>query len=204
LLSDRGNSEFVPVLPVAKDRNTVLYYSRNDTVYDISSDIGRKIPLCHAYMGKDAEKIKNMLALKNGEEAARISFEAFREGKMKFIRGFFCNAQYFAVDYMEFNPDNKQQNLPGTGFYNRNVFYDRKTKKSYTTKHINFDIFNSVKISKINLIGCFDDYFYAIVNTMFSAEDIQKIIKSNYLDDTVKDALLNMDDMSNPVIMVFK
>jgi hypothetical protein len=204
LESDKGNNDFVPDLPIAKDRDTVLYYSRNDTIYDISSNIGRRIPICYVDMGKEAKKIKNTLALKNDEESNKLFYEAFKDQKIKLIRGFLGNVQYFALTYMEFNLDNKQQNLPGISIYNRNLFYDRKTQKSYNTGYINFDIFNSLKIQKINLIGCFDGYFYAVINDIFTKDEIQTIVKSKYLNDATKDALLNMNDMSNPIIIIFK
>jgi hypothetical protein len=69
---------------------------------------------------------------------------------------------------------------------------------------VNFDIFNSAIIKRLTLLGCFDGYFYAIINSLLSEKEIQTILKSDYLSEDTKNALLNMTEESNPIIMTFK
>jgi hypothetical protein len=203
--SDPLFTEFTPSLPIDRDENTVFYYSRNDTVYDISSHIGQLVPICTVDMGKKHRKFKSSFsAAKNQEETVQLFLKAFQEQKIKLIRGFFCNKQYFAVNYLEFNPDVEHGTLPGVSFFNHTVFYDRETKKSYKTNYINFDVINSLKIQKMPLQGSSDGYFYAVINEYFEKETLEAIAKSPYLPEDTKKAILDMDEMSNPLILVFK
>jgi len=47
-------------------------------------------------------------------------------------------------------------------------------------------------------------YFYAVLNSPFSEEEKREIVKSKYLPEESKQALLNMNEDSNPIIMMFK
>jgi len=67
-----------------------------------------------------------------------------------------------------------------------------------------FDVFNSVKNDKIAIIGSYEGYFYALLNEPFTSDEIQKMVKSNYLPEDTKQALLKLNDDSNPPIFIFR
>jgi hypothetical protein len=195
-------ANFVPALPITSDQGIFYYYSGNDIIYDISSDIGSKIPVYTVDFGRKQRKFKSTFSADNNDEYIHLFTNAFQKKEVRFTRGFFYNKKYIVINYVEFDSDSQQQ-VGAISLY-QTVFYDKHTKKSYNTNHINFDIFNSVAIRKMTVLGYFDGYFYAVINDSFSRENINKMAKSKYLSEEDKKKLLKMDDMSNPIIMVFK
>jgi hypothetical protein len=188
---------FTPLLPLSvlsDDKNTVYYYGGNDTIYDISIDRDI-VPVYYADFG-DGQQIFKKNFKNTGQKALEA---AVHNKKRRTTFTFLSNEKYFAITYAEIDVDNLDKM-----FRSSTVFYDRHKKRSYNTNKMNFDIFNSVTNSKLVLLGCADGYFYATLSSVFSDEEIQRMAKSKYLSEADKKALLKMDEMSNPVIMVFK
>ncbi|MDR0560734.1 MAG: 6-bladed beta-propeller [Prevotellaceae bacterium] len=207
--SDSLYAEFTPSLPIDGDGNTIFFYSRNDIIYDISSDISKKLPVCVVDMGEKYRKFKNSEPKEvSGESESSKIVQALIEHKFNIIRSFLCNKQYFAVSYIEFYPEVHPSDIykqNGLDFFNYNVFYDRHTKKSYNTKYMNFDILNSFNPQKMSMLGSSDDgYFYAVINEYLDREQLSAIAKSPYLKKEIKQAILSMDELSNPLILMFK
>ncbi|GHT61492.1 hypothetical protein AGMMS50239_12510 [Bacteroidia bacterium] len=197
-------SDFVPALSISGNENAFFYYDGNDTIYNISSDIGNKKPAYFADFGKKQQKFKQKLRMNNNEEFMNLFVKAFNNKEIRPTRSFLYNGKQIAINYSEYNSDNQQHTGPGLNFRNQIVFYDTHTKKSHNTTHINFDIFNSVNIKKLTMVGCFDGYFYAIINSLLSEKEIQTMLQSDYLSKDAKKMLLNMSEESNPIIMTFK
>ena len=103
---------------------------------------------------------------------------------------------------MENDSENQLKNE--TRYRYQTLFYDKQTKKTYNTKNINYDIFNSVKIHKLSILGCYNGFFYAVIYDLLNEEELKNIAKSEYLSDDAKKMLLTMDDMSNSIIIKFK
>jgi hypothetical protein len=197
-------SDFVPPLSISKDKNTFFYYDGNDTIYDISSNMDTKTSVYFADFGEKQQNFKRKLQKNKEKEVLPLLAKAFKDKEVYYTRSFLYNEKYIVINYFEFDSDNQQQVVSGISFRNQTVFYDRQTKKSYNTTHINFDVFNSVTPKKLTLHGSFDGYFYAVIYDSLSDDEKHTMAKSNFLPEETKNALLNMDDISNPIIMVFK
>jgi hypothetical protein len=198
-------ADAVPELPISRNNGAFLYYGGDDIIQDISSNIGSKKPVYFMDFGEKQKKFKNRFSPQNNDESLQLFMDAFTNEGIKYVRSFMDNGTYLAINYFEDDSDNRQQRRRGEIIFRyQTLFYDPRTKKTYNTSHIHWDIFNSVTVSKMSLSGCFDGYFYAVIHDLFSAEDIRTMIKSRYLSEEEKQALLDMDDMSNPVILVFK
>lgn len=197
--SDPLHEDFTPSLPISRDKNMVFYYySRNDTIYDISSHLGQRIPVCFADFGKEHQEFKQNLLRYQEKEVMTLFVKAFEDQKVRLIRDFLSNENYFAICYLESNP----KSSPGVMYYNS--FFDRQTKKSYNSKYIYFDVLNLKKALSISLLGCFDGFFYAVINSKFSNEELKIMASSTYLHKETKISLLRMDDSSNSIILRFK
>ncbi|MDR2425470.1 MAG: 6-bladed beta-propeller [Prevotellaceae bacterium] len=200
--------EFTPSISISNSQGTFYYYDGSDVIYDISSVEGEKKPVYAVDYGeKHSAFKKNLTKTKNNDE---IIFQGFAKGEISPTAHFLDNGKFFAFNYLEYDSEYNRKNppskddLPAT--ISHTTFYDKKTKKSYNTAHINFDIFNGVNIDKkkMAILGCADGYFYAVIQDLFSSDEIKQIIKSKYLDETTKQSLLKMDDDSNPIILKFK
>jgi hypothetical protein len=191
-------ANFTPPLPLSgvnDDKNTFYYYGGNDTIYDISDTDA--LPAYYVNFGDKQQALK-----KNSRNMTLETFKMALDNKeLRMTFTLLSNEKYFAITYTA--TETETDNLDKL-FRSTTVFYDRHKKRSYSTNKINFDIFNSVTNSKLVLLGCADGYFYATLSAMFSNEEIQRMAKSKYLSEADKKALLKMDEMSNPVIMVFK
>jgi hypothetical protein len=191
-------SNFTPGLALCglnDDKNTFYYYGGNDTIYDISATDA--LPVYYVNFGDKQQALK-----KNSGSMNLETFKMAMDNKeLRMTFAMLSNEKYVAVNYVVTETD--VDNLDKM-FRSYTVFYDKHKKKSYNTNKINFDIFNSVTNSKLVLLGCSDGYFYATLSAMFSDEEIQKMTQSKYLSEADKKALLQMDEISNPIIMAFK
>jgi hypothetical protein len=192
--------DFTPNLPISHYNDDFYYYSSNDIIYDISSDIGNKIAVYDVDLGEKEKEFKINYALTNDELTPSI-VQAMVDGEVRPVFRFLHNGKHIAINYGEFDKNQKQF---GLGNNYQTAFYDIFTKKSYNTKYINFDILNSVKIKQLTILGSNNGYFYAVINDFFEDDQLQKMAKSKYLPEDTKKALLNINDDSNSIIMVFK
>jgi hypothetical protein len=193
------NAFYALGLSICGTSDAFFFYGGNDTIYDISTELGRKIPVYFVDFGKKQQRFKQNLMEKEHEEALELHIKAFANKEIRTVNKFLSNEKYFVVNYSE----NKTAGIKRNLIYNT-VFYDRATKKSYNTSNMNFDIFNSVKNDKMSITGCADGYFYAVLLAPFSEEEIKEIVKSKFLSEENKQAFLNMNDDSNSVILMFK
>jgi hypothetical protein len=189
----------VPGLCFSMANDTFLFYGGNDTIYDISTELGKKTPMYSVDFGKQQREHKRSLIGKTHDEILDLQTEAFQNKRIRSARRLTGNDKFLAINYDENESVKKEYDLCF-----QTVFFDRTAKKSYNTTNMNFDIFNSIKNNKMEVVGCADGYFYAVQRTPFSMEEIEDILKSKYLPEESKQALQKMNDDSNPIILVFK
>jgi hypothetical protein len=195
---------FTPDLSISRTKDVFYYYSGNDTIYDISSDIGNKTAVYYVDFGKKEKECKINYSLTN-ERLTQSVVQAFINGEVRPVIGFFHDGKHIAINYAEFDKeDHQKQYGGGIGHNFPTVFYDISTRKSYNTKQIDFDIFNSVPIKKMSVLGCFDGYFYAVINDFFEDDELKKIAKNKYFPEDTKKSLRDFNDESNRIIIVFK
>jgi hypothetical protein len=188
-----------PRLALCKAENTFLFYSGNDTIYDISLENDSKIPVYYVNFGEKQRAHHRREEGKPREEHFNIFKNAFANKEIKVVYRLFNNQKYLAVNYGENEIVSESVKLN----FNT-VFYNIENGKSYNTENINFDIFNSVKNKRMEIVGCADGYFYAVLNSPFSEDDIEEIAKSKFLSEQDKQAFLSRTEDANPVILVFK
>jgi hypothetical protein len=197
--TDQFTAEVIPRLSLCKANDTFFFYDGNDVISDISTESGYKSPVYFVDFGSQQRELKEKFAGKTHEEILTLHQKTFQNKTLRTTIRFLCNEKYFAINYSE----NKSVKNSYDVRY-QTVFYDLETKKSYNTSNMNFDIFNSVQNDRMEIVGCAEGYFYAVLNSPFSEEEKREIVKSKYLPEESKQALLNMDEESNPIIMMFK
>jgi hypothetical protein len=196
--------DFTPALPVSRDKDIFYYYCCNDVIYDISSDIEHKIPAYYVDFGEKQKEFKSNFLPDNQDEFLSLFSTAYMKNEVTFTRSLFYNGKHMAISYYEFDPDVEIKPQAGISTRYPTVFYDISTRKSYNSKQIDFDIFNSLTVKKMSVLGCFDGYFYAVINDFFDDKEIQTMAKSKYLPEDTKKSLRDFNDESNRIIIVFK
>ena len=190
-------SFLVPSLSISNSRGVFYYCDGNDIVYDITSGNGEKKTAYVLDFGEKQRSFKKNFPQTETENALSLLRDGNLNKEVCNIFSFLDNGKFFAINYFEYVYDNSSAR--GFDYILHTTFYNRDTKKSYKTTNINCDIFNSV-----NMGGSSDGYFYAVLNELFSRDEVKKIVESKYLDEETKKALLNMDVESNPIILKFK
>lgn len=194
---------FTPDMPLSVENDAALYYHANDTIYDVSSNIGEKIPLYDVDFGKEQLLFKNSFTERDNEKAVQSFMTAFNSGKMRMPLKFAHNSHFIAISYAETDNAIKHKKGEVDALF-RTVFYDRNMKKSYNSKNLIFDIFNSVDIPELKLLTCINGFFYATIDPILDKEDVEKIIQSKYLSEKTKQVFLKANETSNPFILIFK
>jgi hypothetical protein len=193
-----------PERSVSGNKTSFLFLDANDTIYDISSRIGNKLPLYHVNFGKNQQTYKQHFIDNYSNFDLDIFTDAFINNGLKSVVAFFNNGKYLAINYIENDDSDVKYHGYGLKFRNQTVFYDQKKNEAYNTKNINFDVFNKIKNKKMWFVGCIDDYFAAILNEPFTTDEINEIVKSQYLPAKTKQAILDMNEDSNPIIFLFR
>ena len=196
---DKYANENTPSQSFCKTSDSFLFYGGNDTIYTISIEADNPLPAYFVDFGSQQQQYFKNIVGKTHEEILALSRKMFTNKEKRSVRHIFSNDKYLAVHYRENkNIDTKYDLCSQT------LFYDKEKKKTYNTNNMEFDIFNFVKNDKMEIIGCFDGYFYSILNSPFTRDEINKIAKSKFLSEEDKHSFLNLDEDSNPVIFIFK
>jgi len=188
---------FNPQQSIACDNERFWFYDANDTIYDIASQIGRKEPFRYVNFGKNKNNI-----FANGSRFTKDPENILIDKLLRVVISFHFNGQYFAINYCEYDNNNKSKSeIP---YRMSSVFYDPATNTSFNSNNIEFDIFKNVNFKRIWISGCRNGYFYAVINDIYKQENIERMIKSKFLPESTKNELRNMNEESNPVILLFK
>lgn len=190
--------DYSPALPMSQSNGNAYFYCGNDTLYDISSQLGKINPVFYLYFGDKHRAFKNKSVNLDDEEKMSQFLKEFRENGLRITTSFVANDDYFAFSYGE--------SLAGVlyGVMYNNIFYNIKSKKSYNSNNIDFDIFNINTRLDMSLLGCYEGYFYAVINNKFSNEEINAIKNSAFLNETTREKLMEFDDMSNSLLLKFR
>ena len=189
-------------MSISFNQGIFFQYAVNDTIYRLSSTTQNKQAEYFVNFGKKQQNFKNSLYKQAESVKTKQITDAVLEDILRLPNGFFSNKEYHAITYLAY--DSKGMTMErGPQF--QTVFYNKETKKSYNTQFINYDIFAGINNSKTILLGsCSENYFYAVINSPFSKEEIKKIVTSKHISEESKQALLNMEEDSNPIIMMFR
>lgn len=188
---------YTPRLPLCHSNGTAYYYCGNDTIYDISSQLGKIKPVFYFDFGRKQKEFKSKFAQFADEDKMSLLLKEFKENGLRMTVYYIANDDFFTFCYIESSPESDLATF-------NNVFYDIKSKKAYNSKNIDFDIFNINTRLDIYLLGCFDGYFYAVIKNKFSNEEINAIKKCWFLNETTRNRLMQFDDMSNSLILKFR
>jgi len=196
---DKFTGEHTPSQSLCKTSNSLLYYGGNDTIYTLSIENNANLTTYFVDFGFQKQKYFKSITDKSHDEILTLARNSFQNKTRRTVNHLFSNNKYLAINYSENKIVDTKNNL-----CYQTVFYDKETNNSYNTNNINFDIFNFVKNERMEIIGCSDGFFYAILNCPFTKDEIAKIIESTFLSDETRQSFLKMDEESNPIIFVFK
>ena len=196
---DKFTAAHTPAQSLCKTSGSLLFCGGNDTIYTVSIETDTPLPAYFVDFGSQKQIYFKSIIDKTHNEILALHRNAFQGKTTRIVNHIFSNDIYLAINYSE----NKQVDTKYDLRY-QTVFYDKETNKTYNTNNINFDIFNFVKNDRMEIIGCYDGYFYSLLNSPFTKEEINEIVKSKFLSDETKQSFLNMNEESNPVIFIFK
>jgi hypothetical protein len=97
---------------------------------------------------------------------------------------------------LSFFAENKLNALVTTFFEN-----DRQT---YNSNNIEFDILNMENMGDINILGQYDNAFYAIYIPQWSDENKKRMLHSSFLSERLKTYIPQGDDEDNPMLIILK
>ena len=184
--------------PLATHTNQILYYSTNDTIYDISH-FNKEKAIYYVNFGEKQRKLKNALpsmTSENYEEISNNVISAFENDKMIIVHSLFENSSWIALSLLKY----RTRGNPISSF----ILYDKNKKCSYASEHIVFDTMNLPKLTDIKVIGCDEDKILLIINQEFSNEDKIKIKECHKLSNEAKKILTERTFDDNPLLIILK
>jgi hypothetical protein len=189
--------------PLSIFEGNILFYSNNDTIYDISNSIYHRHPLY--FLKLDKKTVLSKKNLKNrdfsdhellGQEVSSL----FSQGQIVFFTSLFENEKWISVNLVKGGEKNNPDKLP---YVNKFVLYDKETGISYLSENIIFDMFNLDKLYNIKIAASVPGKLYGLLDKVFSEKEIIKIKESNFLSEKEKEILINRDISDNPVLICF-
>jgi hypothetical protein len=195
--TNRYISTRIPSISLFSLNGKTMFYGGNDTIYELTLE--EKIPVYEVNFGAHQKEYVKKCYGTGHEDVLRMHREGFQRNELRTASKILCNGKYVSISYHE------HKNSPKGNAYKFNtLFLDTRNNRQYNTSTMTFDVFNSVKNDKIAIIGSDEGYFYALLNEPFTSDEIQKMVKSNYLPEDTKQALLKLNDDSNPPIFIFR
>lgn len=195
--SEPEHDVYTPSLPISMSKDNKYYYCGNDTIYNITSQLGSVVPVYCLDFGDKHRKFKQRIKnIPESDKLARV-FNEYKDDGFKMTRFFVANKDYFSFNYFEMCYGDRNV------VYD-NIFYNIKTKKSICSKNLKFDVLGIDNSINISVVGCFDDYFYAVINDDISVANLEKIKSSKYISNASNIDSFSIDEMSNSIILKFK
>jgi len=189
------NSGFFPLATHAKQ---MLYYSTNDTIYDITH-FNKEKAIYYVDFGKSQRKLKDALppmTSENYEEISESIISAFKNEKIIFVHSLFENSSWIALSLLKYE-------APRGSIFSF-ILYDKNKKCSYASEHIIFDTMNLSELKDIKVIGCDEDKILLMINHEFSNKDKIKIKECHKLSNEAKEILIERTFDDNPLLIILK
>jgi len=196
---DKYTDIHTPKQSLCNTSESLLFYGGNDIIYIFSEEQNAMIPAYFVDFGSKQKSYKKNIVGKTYNEIMDMHRQSFMNKEIRIVDHFFANDKFFAINYSENKNVDKKYDL-----CYKTVFFDKETKQIFNTNNIYFDIFNFVKNEGMEIIGCYDGFFYSLLNTPFTKDEIKEIVKSEFLSDDIKLSFLKLNEESNPVIFIFK
>ena len=181
-------------------KNNVYYYNNiNDTIYNVTNMNSMEVSY-YINSGKDTQNAKKQLkafASKDYNQFLNFFQKLFTDKGIKLVSSFYMNSGWVAINIIE----PKEKYKAAEGVFVSTIFYDKKTKESYSSANIIFDIFNIKEaINDIHIIGSSDDTFYFLIKNEFTEKQKEQI-KQSKLTKEEKEILINHEDENNPIMI---
>ena len=182
--------------------NNVFYYNNiSDTIYN-ATDIDSITPLYYINSGKDTQDAKKQFKAlasksKDRDQFIEESLNILYDKGMKVFYSYYLNSSWVAINIFEPKERYKMEEGVSTSI----IFYNKKDRKSYSSKNIVFDIFNlKDAIPEIKLIGSSDESFYLLIRDEFTEKQKAQIRQSKLTEDE-KNILINRTEEDNPIVI---
>lgn len=187
--------------PLATNGAQTLYYHINDTIYDIGKN--KIVPLYRVSMGEKQEackrKLPELIAKDPIGYVAQVG-QWFQDGDFKMVTHIGVTPSQLFISAVKQNPLQSRA-LQAEAFF---VIYDKITGKTYNSENLKWDILGLESIADVELVGYSDSTLYGWFRRPFSVADKEKIKKSRYLSQKVKEKLLFHTEEDNPVLFMLR
>lgn len=187
--------------PLATNGVQTIYYHINDTIYDIGKN--KIAPLYRVCMGEKQDickrKLSELIAKDPIGYVAQVS-QWFQDGDFKMVTHVGLTPSQLFISAVKQNPSQFRV-LQAQAFF---VIYDKVTGKTYNSENLKWDILGLESIADVELIGYSDSTLYGWFRQPFSATDKEKIKKSRYLPQNIKEKLLRHTEEDNPVLFMLR
>jgi hypothetical protein len=189
--------------PLSIFEGNILFYSNNDTIYDISNSIHQRNPVYFLKLDKKTVLSKTNLKNRHFSDKGLLIQEMVGlifKGQFVSFSSFFENEKWISVNLMRGDKKNTPEKR---SVIDQFLLYDKETGISYSSENIIFDLLNLDKLYNMKIATSVPGKLYGLLDKVFSEEEIIKIKESDFLSEKEKEILINRDFNNNPVLICF-
>lgn len=190
-----------PRLPVSIHREQALLYDATDTIFDIS-DISNRIAKYAIDFGSSHRSnlkilIQSVKNLTDNEISEKI-FEYFADKQLFTLPALFENNDFLVVGYAENSKPAKKIDMKYSF-----LLHDKKNQLTYNSCNIAFDVLNLPDMGNFNILGKYNDAFYALYTFDWTSENREKILQSKNLSEELKRYIIDGNEERNSILLCF-
>jgi hypothetical protein len=190
-----------PFLPISIHSDRVLYYAL-DTIFDVTGISNRKamytVDFGRAHRVNMNTLVRHAETMSYDQLLDRIrNMLAYRQ--LFFVLALFENSRFLVINY-------DQNRRPSNKFELERLFllHDKESGKTYNSNNIAFDTLNLPDMGEFNILGKYDEAFYAIFTPDWTPQNRERMLQSEHLSEELRQHIREADEEANPWLVILK
>jgi hypothetical protein len=181
----------------------VLYYA-TDTIFDVT-DISNRIAMYAVDFGRAHKAGLNTLK----QHAETMPYDQLFDRAVNMLRfgqvvmpfALFENSRLLVISYRQHNSRASSEEFELETLF---LLRDKENSRTYNSRNIAFDALNLPDMGEFNILGKYDETFYAIFTPKWTPQNKERMLRSKDLSEELRQYINESDEENNPLLVIFK